>query len=332
MKTRSARPLAAFAGVLVFSLLSGAASAARTWTFVELGTLGGRTSDAEAVSNSGIVAGWAELPRVGNDRTQAFLWRHGALEAIGTPVTQQAPVSRAFGVNNRGDASGVEPSGEAVVWRASGDILGLGVRGAGFDINDSGAVVGEYYTSPATRAFLYDKGVLMDLGTLGGSSATAYSLNARGVVVGRASVAGDQDAHAFVYENGTMRDLGTLGGSDSVASDVNNQGVVVGWADDAVGGIVAFIHDGVMRPLAQFEVGPSFASGINQRGQVVGQAGGVGFLWEDGQVTWLDTLPAVVAAGWTQLGPHDINDRGWIVGRGIDPDGFFRAFLLIPKG
>src|SRR6185436_9400809 len=67
----------------------------------------------------------------------------------------------------------------------------------------------------------------LDLGTLGGTSSSAYAVNASGQVVGQASTAaGDQ--HAFRWQNGTMTDLGTLGGASSWAGDINTGGQVVG--------------------------------------------------------------------------------------------------------
>jgi hypothetical protein len=35
--------------------------------------------------------------------------------------------------------------------------------------------------------------------------------------------------------------------------------------------------------------------------------------------------------GWTLEIAYSINDNGWIVGQGINPDGYTRAYLLIPE-
>ncbi len=55
--------------------------------------------------------------------------------------------------------------------------------------------------------------VMHDLGSLGGANSRAASINNRGMVVGFAQTA-NQDDHAFVWDpsSPTMRDLGTLGG------------------------------------------------------------------------------------------------------------------------
>ena len=55
-----------------------------------------------------------------------------------------------------------------------------------------------------------------------------------------------------------------------------------------------------------------------------------GFLVEDGRVLLLEELPGVAGTGWSDLRPLDINDRGWIVGEGTNPEGLAAGFLLIP--
>ena len=78
--------------------------------------------------------------------------------------------------------------------------------------------------------------------------------------------------------------------------------------------------------------GYASAIDINDRLQVVASAEGRhGYLAIDGVVTLLDSLPAVRARGWRNLEPTGINDQGWVVGTGVDADGNFRAFLLVPR-
>jgi hypothetical protein len=105
---------------------------------------------------------------------------------------------------------------------------------------------------------------------------------------------------------------------------------VVGMSFDASSQPRAFIYDGAMRALAG---APAYAnaSAINDAGQVIGSGEGIyGWLVDNGQYTQLSKLPAVTSKGWTHLEPTAINDRGWIVGTGTDPDGNLRAFLLMP--
>jgi probable HAF family extracellular repeat protein len=46
-----------------------------------------------------------------------------------------------------------------------------------------------------------------NLGTLGGSTSTAWAVNDSGQVVGSANIAGDAHADPFLYSNGTMTDV-----------------------------------------------------------------------------------------------------------------------------
>src|SRR5215211_5122081 len=91
----------------------------------------------------------------------------------------------------------------------------LGVVGNwnGYDLNEAGQVVGTFVNAAGqSRAFLWDDGVLTDLGTLGGDSSWAGGLNDAGQVVGYSRVApGSTATDAFLWENGVMTGLG-LGG------------------------------------------------------------------------------------------------------------------------
>jgi probable HAF family extracellular repeat protein len=81
----------------------------------------------------------------------------------------------------------------------------------------------------------------MDLGTLGGSSSSAYAISASGIVAGDSFTAGDAETHAFVWtQTGGMADLGTLGGSYSSASFVADSGLVAGSSQTAGGEYHAF--------------------------------------------------------------------------------------------
>ncbi|MCF6323495.1 MAG: hypothetical protein L3J89_04080 [Gammaproteobacteria bacterium] len=78
----------------------------------------------------------------------------------------------------------------------------------GYDINDSGLVVGHMGWTRAIRAFKWasPSGGLEDLGTLGGSQSVARSVNNAGTIIGWASTLSGAK-HAFVYEDGIMYDL-----------------------------------------------------------------------------------------------------------------------------
>jgi len=81
---------------------------------------------------------------------------------------------------------------------------------------------------------------ISDLGTLGGTSSVASSINDRGQVVGYSQTASGE-LHAFLWGKGTMTDLGTLGGNFSeAAAIINDRGQVVGSSGTGSGEEHAF--------------------------------------------------------------------------------------------
>jgi len=81
----------------------------------------------------------------------------------------------------------------------------------------------------AWHAFIWQDGILRDLGHLGGGWALAYAVNATGHVVG-VSVASDFTYHAFRWHQGRMTDLTEAsGGALSWAQDINLAGEIVGY-------------------------------------------------------------------------------------------------------
>jgi probable HAF family extracellular repeat protein len=306
---RSIRGAGIAAAVVSLSLGFASARDVEGWTLVDLGTLGGPGSYGAAVSDSGIVVGCADVDAI---TAHAFIHRDGVMRDMGAGC--------ALAVNDQGIAAGRSADGDLVVWDGP-SVMNLGVRGNVGGINGAGVVVGSFAQGAATRAFMFANGALVPIGDAGSSSASA--INARG------EIAGASNGVAFVYRAGSITALGTLGGNNSDAKGINDAGQLVGLSTDANGQPLSFLYDHEMKALQA--PGYSGAIAINNRGQVVGSAeGSGGYLLEAGTYTRLDTLTPVRALGWRKLAPTGINNRGWIVGTGTNPEGDLRAFLLIP--
>lgn len=103
-------------------------------------------------------------------------------------------------------------------------------------INERGQILGQARDAAtlATRGFVFENGVVTDIGALRSNGNTeAFDLSERGQVVGASDVLpGEQ--HAFLWEQGRMTDLhdaAVILGRRSSARAINEFGVIVGSAD-----------------------------------------------------------------------------------------------------
>jgi probable HAF family extracellular repeat protein len=101
-------------------------------------------------------------------------------------------------------------------------ITDLGTLGAQYEdcvaaaVNDQGQVVGGCGDSRGRQhAFLWQRGRLTYLGTLGGHDSGASLINTSGQIAGTSLTARPARLHAFLWRGGKMTDLGTLGGHSS---------------------------------------------------------------------------------------------------------------------
>ena len=345
-----------------------------------LGALpGGYNSFANSIDAEGAIVGSSETgetdPVLGTVSCHPSVWMDGAVFDLGTLggyeglALQSNDHGQVVGVvtNNVPDSFlGLYGNGfpslfnygtqqRAFLWH-DGVMIDLKTLGgpdaAAAYVNNRGQVAGASYTDstinpdtgiPTEHPFLWDKGLMQDLGSLGGSVAFPNALNNRGAVVGESNVSGDSTEHPFLWTKVEgMQDLGTLGGSFGRAYAINDSGQIVGVASLRNEAIRAFLwQGGVMRNLGTVKGdGCSSAYALNAKGQVIGASFAKGtpagcdfsvvhtFLWEDGRLIDLDRfIPP--NSGISLTDPSSINDRGEIVLDGT-LNGNQHAFMLVP--
>ena len=241
----------------------------RDGQLIDLGTLGGVNSRASGINDLGDIVGYSETA---TESRRAFLYSDGVMRDLGIPL------SSASAINNRRQIVG---SANGVAFRLDDDTftsLGTlgGSRSSAAAINDAGVIVGEAMTGASGdtvhHAFIYDGGVMSDLGTIDdGRSSYASDVNAHSEVVG---ISNTPDGLLVGFAYG-MRRLPTLGGDYSYASAINDAGLIVGFADDEGGTERAALYiDRIPYDLNSLldqdcVCDLSFADDINNAGQIL---------------------------------------------------------------
>jgi probable HAF family extracellular repeat protein len=258
--------------------------------------------------------------------THAFQWKEGIMTDLG--ALPEFGASFPNYINDTGVVAGSSFNGgsdpvlalpyfDAVIFK-DGQVVDLGTFGGPLSysaaINNKDQVVGfalnstpdsfdlgdscENFPMPTQmHAFIWQEGVLTDLGTLGGTDSCALFVNDRsqigGVSFTNSTVnpsTGLPTIHPFLWDDGKMVDLGSLGGT------------------------------------------LAFVGGINNRGQVAGNSSLAGdqtfhaFIWEKGKLTDLGSLGGIF------IEVIGFNEAGELVGKAQLPDQTFHAYLANSGG
>jgi probable HAF family extracellular repeat protein len=277
----------------------------------------------------------------GSNVSHAFEWQKGAVTDLGS-LAGPDYCSDADSINERGEIEGVSENGlvdpllglneiRAVVWKQR-QILDLGTLGGNhswsFGINNGGQVVGMALNSISdpysiydfvifgsssgtqTRAFLWQKGLMQDLGTLGGPDAWAWGINQSGQVAGMSYTnstpnpsSGFPTLDPFVWQDGEMQDLGSLGGVVGFPGALNNRGEVIGGSSVAANPGACYVPSHQSLEFFDPNCHP--------------------FLWDRATLTDLNTS----TAGAMPQTSTAINDAGEIVGAATFPTQTYDAYL-----
>lgn len=233
--------------VVGYSYGPGRAVLWRDGQVIDLGTLG-LDSIAYAINNAGQIVGWSQPSQY---EYRAVLWQNGDL--IDLTTTFNAPMNFAEDINTLGQIVG-----EGVRLEPDGSITELGTLGGSWTIasalNDQGQVIGRSQRGDGSyydwHAFLWDGGVMTDLGAIGRyENSEAVDINNSGQVIGWGSGPYPWCGEPFLYEPGNgLRDLRDLIPVDSGWTGfspygINNAGQIAGtgWFQGETGGTRAFL-------------------------------------------------------------------------------------------
>ena len=299
----------------------------------QLGGLSQDSSAAVAISDNGLITGMSQNGQTdplvpGFPELRAVLWDGQQATDLGTLGGNE---SYAAGVNDRGQIAGSALNAVADPYSFFGVFTALSAN------------------STQTRAFLWQKNKMTDIGTLGGPDAEGVFINRRGQIAGDSYTNDVPNADSgiptdlpFLWTPGKkMQNLGSFSG-DEINTDegLNDKGEVIGslfLAGDQ--SAHPYLWNGKrLIDLGTFGGPYGDAQSINDAGEVVGaaqttkqcQVGGatqIAFLWKKDRKTKIGTLP-----GTDKSDANWINARSQVVGSSFTCDASFVTGYLWQRG
>jgi probable HAF family extracellular repeat protein len=286
----------------------------------DLGTLGGDSSFALGVNDSGEVCGYSYL--ADNTTYHAFTWTAaGGMVDLGTADGHS---TRAWAINSAGDLTGDSGTLLPFYWSPGGGFVLIGHSpnyNFGFGINDNSDVTGQFY-DPNDRVqgfFWSPTSSLRKIGDLSGLNSVGNAINSQRHITGTANL--DTDVYvAIIWARGAgLTQIAAIGGGRYTAGEAINDN------DEIVGVAVSFSNQDTgfywsratgMTLLQTLGGSQSAGFGINQSGEFAGYTTNASGAFH--ATTWatntsapqdLGTLP-----GGTNSYARAINNLGQVVG------------------
>jgi probable HAF family extracellular repeat protein len=342
----------AAAGIFLVAVGGACSVGAGQPRITNLGTLGGGSSYANAISADGrVVVGSSSLG--GDQFVHAFRWSAGTgMQDVGCFMAQSNSYGTAVSADGK-TVGGFSPASASAIhafrWQL-GEMDDLGTLGGADSIAmalsaDGSVAVGAAALPGAggDRACRWSRvDGLQPLVGPDGTDSKAYGISHNGsAVVGIADAPDGASVRAMLWESGAANDLGTLGGASSRAFAISGDGSTVVGIADTPDGRQAFrwtLEDG-MQGLGTLHRSASAAYASSFDGRVIAGYDSVptigsshAFLWSPslGMVDLNVYLPTFGCdlTGWTLIGVNGISsDGGSVVGNGLF-NGQHRGFLI----
>lgn len=163
-------------------------------------------------------------------------------------------------------------------------------------------------------------GVTYEMHDLGAVALSA--INNQGQIVGTMEMA-DGTEHAFVWQQGHVTDLGLGWGQG-----INDLGQVTFYSGTNNNCEATIWQGGVVSAIPGADPGSCNSLAINNEGQVIGATtGGQGWIWQDGNFTYLGTMGGAVGST-----PLALNNVGQVIGYTVKSDGHTGAPFIWQDG